>query len=206
MGKGQLLPLFPLPVVLFPGAALALHIFEERYRLLVGEAARDHSEFGVLLVQDGKVATVGCTATVERTVRRYDDGRFDVETLGRRRFRTLSLDQAKAYLQAEVEFFDDEETAAVSMEQRKGVVDLGQRIAEMLRSSLPDLSTEARPSFVIAQHLPLDLTVKQELLAKRSERERIAALTQHLEELAQRLETVRKSQRVAGTNGQAGRR
>jgi len=206
MGKEQLLPLFPLPVVLFPEATLPLHIFEERYRLMVGEAARDHSEFGVVLVQDGKLSNAGCTATVERTVRQYDDGRFDVETQGRRRFRTLSLDQTKPYLQGAVEFFDDEEkTAAPEAAQLARVVRLAQRIAGTLRSSVPDLSTPARPSFVIAHHLPLDLAVKQELLIKRSERERIAALAQHLEELSRRLETIERTQQVARTNGQAGR-
>lgn len=205
MGEGRLLPLFPLPVVLFPGAALPLHIFEERYRLMIGEAVRDSSEFGVLLVEDGKLTTVGCTATVKRVVREYDEGEFDIATEGQRRYRTLSLDQTKPYLQAWVEFFDDEEAPPPESEQRKHVLDLSERITKALRSpSLPDLSSTALPSFVIAHTLPLDLAFKQQLLAKRTERERIEALAEHLEALLERVQKIQKTQQTARTNGHAG--
>jgi ATP-dependent Lon protease len=205
MGDGALLPLFPLPVVLLPGAALPLHIFEERYRLMVGEAARDHSEFGVILVQDGKLSTAGCTAVVESVVKQYDDGRFDVATTGRRRYQTLSLDQTKAYLQARVEFFEDEDASPPDAARLKRVVRLGRRVVRMLRSSWPDLAKTTQPSFVIANHLPLDFAFKQQLLVQRSENERLEALADHLGDLSQRLETIQRTQQVARTNGQAGR-
>jgi ATP-dependent Lon protease len=204
MGDDPLLPLFPLPLVLFPGAPLPLHIFEERYRLMVGEAARDHSEFGVLLIDDGKLSTAGCTATVDSVVKRYQDGRFDVTTTGRRRYRTLSLNQTKPYLQASVEFFDDQEASAPDPKQLEPVVQLGRRISKILQSSWPDLEGQGQPSFVIANHLPLDLEFKQQLLVKRSENQRLKALVDHLDELAQRLAMIRETQRVARTNGQAG--
>lgn len=204
MGEGPLLPLFPLPVVLFPGAPLPLHIFEERYRLMVGQAARDHSEFGVLLVHDGKLSAIGCTATVERVVRQYEDGRFDVETVGGRRFRTLTLDQTQSYFQAQVEFFDDQAAAPLDGNRLKQVTRLSRKIAAALKVSLPDVSQQPRPSFQIAQHLPLELAFKQDLLERRSENERLEALASHLEKLSQRLDTIRRTQRVAGANGQAG--
>ena len=77
------LPLFPLEVVLFPGTQLPLHIFEERYRLMIGDAVDRHSEFGVILQSGGKLASIGCAVIVERVTHRYDDGRFDVEARGR---------------------------------------------------------------------------------------------------------------------------
>ena len=204
MGDGPLLPLFPLPVVLFPGAPLPLHIFEERYRLMVGEAARDHTEFGVLLIDDGKLSTAGCTAIVESVVKRYQDGRFDVTTTGRRRYRTLSLNQTKPYLRASVEFFDDQDDSPHDPVQLERVARLGRRVCEILHSAWPDLEGETQPSFVIANHLPLDLDFKQQLLVKRSEKERLEALADTLDELAQRLARIRDTQRVARTNGQAG--
>ncbi|HTK94779.1 MAG TPA: LON peptidase substrate-binding domain-containing protein, partial [Terriglobales bacterium] len=74
-----LLPLFPLEVVLFPGIPLPLHIFEPRYKEMIGEALRDRTEFGVVRVdQQGAVANVGCTATILDVVKQYDDGRMDI--------------------------------------------------------------------------------------------------------------------------------
>jgi Lon protease-like protein len=204
MGDGLLLPLFPLPVVLFPRAPLPLHIFEERYRLMVGAAVRDHSEFGVVLIDDGKVSTAGCTAIVENVVKRYQDGRFDVTTTGRRRYRTLSLNQSKPYLQAAVEFFDDQDDSPPDAIQLERVARLGRRVCDILHSDWPDLEGETQPSFVIANHLPLDLDFKQQLLVKRSENERLEALADTIDELAQRLARIRDTQRVARTNGQAG--
>jgi Lon protease-like protein len=204
MGDALVLPLFPLPAVLFPGAPLPLHIFEERYRLMIGEAARDHSEFGVILADEDKLSAAGCTAVVESVVRKYEDGRFDVATTGRRRYRTLALDQTKAYLQASVEFFEDDDASPPDAAQLKQVARLGRRITQILKSSWPKLDGTPQPSFVIANHLPLDLAFKQRLLEQRSERERLSALAGHLEELSERLAAIQRTQRVAGTNGQAG--
>jgi hypothetical protein len=103
-----------------------------------------------------------------------------------------------------VEFFDDEDASPPEMEQLKLVARLGRRIARMLQLSWPDLDRSTRPSFVIADHMPLDLSFKQELLVKRREHERLAALADHLEELSQRLEVRQRTQRLAGANGQAG--
>jgi ATP-dependent Lon protease len=203
MGDDPLLPLFPLPVVLFPGAPLPLHIFEERYRLMVGEAVRDHTEFGVILADDGKLSSAGCTAIVDSVVKRYEDGPFDVATTGRRRYRTLSLNQTKSYLQASVEFFDDKDGSPPDSAQLRRTVLKGRRIAEMLHASWPDLGGVAQPSFLIANHLPLELDFKQQLLVKLSENERLEALADQLDELARRLMRIRETQRVAGTNGQS---
>ena len=205
MGEEQLLPLFPLPVVLFPGATIPLHIFEDRYRLMVGQAAREHSEFGILLAHEGELDSIGCTAAVQKITREYDDGRFDVRVEGRRRYQVLSLDQSKPYLQARVEFFDDEDSAAPVAEQVRLVERLSREIAAMLRTSLPDFAASMRTSFVVAHQLPLDPAFKQQLLVKRSENQRLEALAAHLKELTNRLDTIRRTQKVARTNGQTGR-
>ena len=82
----QLLPLFPLQVVLFPHSLLPLHIFEDRYKLLIRECVTEKTEFGINLVQDGTLADVGCTAVVTTIVRRYDDGKMDIVVQGRQRY------------------------------------------------------------------------------------------------------------------------
>src|SRR5262249_19480674 len=108
MQNGLLLPLFPLQVVLFPGAALPLHIFEDRYKEMIGEALRDKSEFGILLASSNGLASVGCTATIDRVLHEFPDGRLDILTRGRRRFELLLVNEERNFLRGSVEFFDDE--------------------------------------------------------------------------------------------------
>src|ERR1022692_4592121 len=118
-----LLPLFPLQVVLFPGAELPLHIFEDRYKEMIGEAVRDRTEFGVVMASEKGMVSTGCTATVERVLKQYPDGRMDILTLGRRRFEILLLNSELAFLRGSVEFFDDEMGEPASPENRKRALD-----------------------------------------------------------------------------------
>jgi Lon protease-like protein len=142
MAAESLLPLFALPVVLFPGAKLPLHIFEQRYRMMVGRAAETKSEFGVILMQDGKLAEAGCTAVVQQITQHYGDGRFDVETIGRRRFRVLGLDETLPYTQAQVEYFEDE---AAEVPDKTEIEKLN-RLAQQIASDISTPITSADPS------------------------------------------------------------
>src|SRR5579871_2504579 len=108
--SSRLLPLFPLHVVVFPRTHLPLHIFEERYKEMIGEAIRENSEFGVVLARDEGIVNIGCTVIVERVLKNYPDGKMDILTAGRRRFEVMMLNEEKDVLRGEVQFFDDEET------------------------------------------------------------------------------------------------
>ena len=96
--QDELLPLFPLQVVLFPRTALPLHIFEERYKEMIGDVLRGHTEFGVVLAGEKGIVNTGCTATVEKVLKNYPDGRMDLLTVGRRRFEIILLNDEKPYL------------------------------------------------------------------------------------------------------------
>src|SRR5258708_39762236 len=85
------LPLFPLNIVLLPGAELPLHIFESRYRAMVKSCLEEKSEFGMVLSLDKGVARVGCTAEILNVAKRYGDGRMDILTVGRAPFRVVEL-------------------------------------------------------------------------------------------------------------------
>jgi uncharacterized protein len=118
----DMLPLFPLSTVLFPGMRLPLHIFEERYRLLAAQL-RDQPEprqFGVIAIRKGREAgtdsitalhEIGCVTGVRQIVERAD-GRFDLGTVGTQRFRLLRVDDSRPYFQGEVELLEDAETPA----------------------------------------------------------------------------------------------
>lgn len=202
MASELLLPLFPLEVVLLPGTALPLHIFEERYKLMIGEAIEQQSEFGVVLAKENSLSNAGCTAVVEKVVRRYPDGRLDILTEGRRRFEVLFLDEQMPYLRAGVHFFEDEDQGAPP---RESVV----RLAGLLEKAVGFLAVPAGESppqqisnsFQIAGLLPVDVELKQRLLCLRSEPERVAVLIEYLQKLLPRLERARRAERSARGNG-----
>src|ERR1700722_5331060 len=121
--QDELLPLFPLQVVLFPRTSLPLHIFEERYKQMVDEVVRGKAEFGVVLAGEKGIVNTGCTASIEKIIKKYPDGRMDLLTVGRRRFEIILLNDEKPYLRGAVEFFDDEATDPIQPEVRKRVID-----------------------------------------------------------------------------------
>src|SRR6202050_561461 len=127
----ELLPLFPLQVVLFPRTALPLHIFEERYKQMIEEVLRVKSEFGVVLAGEKGIVNMGCTATVEKVLKKYPDGRMDLLTLGRRRFEIIMLNNEKAYLRGAVEFFDDEESEPIPPEVRSRVMEAYNEVRDL---------------------------------------------------------------------------
>jgi Lon protease-like protein len=114
----EMLPLFPLSAVLFPGMRLPLHIFEERYRVLATDllATPEPRRFGVIAIRNGRevgangataLHEVGCVAAVRQVVP-HPDGRFDLATVGTDRFRLIGLDRSRPYLMGEIEPLFDE--------------------------------------------------------------------------------------------------
>ena len=109
------LPLFPLNnVVLFPGMKLPLHIFEERYKEMIGRCSETDSPFGVLLIKEGQEVgetaepfTVGATARIAE-VQRLDDGRMNILTQGEQRFRVVEIIQEIPYLVGLVQLLEEE--------------------------------------------------------------------------------------------------
>jgi Lon protease-like protein len=204
--ESLLLPLFPLELVLFPGQSMALHIFEERYKEMIGECLKGSTEFGVIQAKDDAIVNIGCTATVAEVTRRYDDGRMDIEVAGSRRFELLFLDQERSFLRAAVQFFDDEDPGARLVDGRRAL-DLHGEVLELLFNDADErrknqVNPEAKPlSFLMMGPLPVDNDFKQSLLAMRSEAERMERVTDCLEKLLSHLRLVSKVRARAGTNG-----
>ena len=205
----QLVPLFPLPLVLLPAMPLPLHIFEDRYKQMMGdiiaasETGIGKSEFGVVLAKDEGIINIGCTANVQKVMRRYEDGRLDLLALGQRRFRILGINEEKSYLQAEVEFFEDVDLTEVSP-------DLKQRASTAYRKLLAlegvgqekDSGSSSRLSFQIAYLLD-DVEKRQTVLALRSEVERLEFLVRAVPDYVIQQERIALAKRVAPLNGHA---
>ena len=197
-----LLPLFPLEVVLFPGRELPLHIFEERYREMIGEARRDGSEFGIVMASEKGLRSTGCTAAIERVLREYPDGRLDILTVGKRRFEILLVNEERSFLRGAVEFFDDEEDIPSPVNLREQAI-AGYNALRTLNDDPPlDAASlaDARLSFRLAQVVP-ELTFRQTILSLRRESERIARLAEFLPAFAASQLRVHNIKSVAPRNG-----
>ena len=204
MGPDRI-PLFPLNVVLLPGATLPLHIFEPRYRKMVRRCCDEKCEFGVLLALPKGIVRVGCTAEVIEVVKRYNDGRMDIITIGRAPFRITELVNSDAYandelLEGDVDFLDDREHRTDSRTEKELL-----RLYEVCHTLLFDdyprnLQNEAPEylSFMVASALPLDLMWKQQVLELRSEGDRQERLVGYLREWAPHLQKQEKSRARAG--------
>jgi Lon protease-like protein len=201
---GQLIPLFPLSVVLLPGMPLPLHIFEERYKEMMGDVIPD-GEFGVVLAKDGGIVNVGCTAVVSAVVQRYSDGRLDLVASGQRRFLIHSLDEEKSYLRAEVQFFDDEDVKEASADLKKRAGVAFRKLMKIERPNAtvePTLENVGRMSFQIAQFIG-DLDKRQTVLSLRSEIERLEFLVRIVPGYLVQREQTELAKRVGPLNGHA---
>jgi Lon protease-like protein len=199
------LPLFPLQVVLLPHAALPLHIFEERYKVMIQRCIRESSEFGVVLVREQSFATVGCASGITSVMKTYDDGRMDILVEGRERFRVVEVHTAEApYGIADVEFFTDDEPIADPSLVRD-TVDLYNDVVRIVYGGkVRELDPEAvmpGVSFIMAQKAGLDIEQRQTVLELRSERDRLEMLRGYLVEVMPRLKKFEEVDRIVRCDG-----
>lgn len=195
-----LLPLFPLQVVLLPGGDLPLHIFEERYKEMIGEVIRERREFGVVLAGEKGIVNTGCTATVDKVLRQYPDGRLDILTRGRRRFEIVTLNDERAFLRGEVQFFDDEDFGPASPEIQQRAMDGFNRLRALTSDAPIGETGNPQLSFRMAQAVT-DMAFRQAILATRSEAERLRQIADFLPDYLERRRRIEHVKEVAPCNG-----
>jgi ATP-dependent Lon protease len=197
------IPLFPLNVVLLPGADLPLHIFEPRYRAMVKQCLAEKSEFGVLLALPKGVARVGCTAEIIEVVKRYNDGRMDILTVGREPFRVVELYDQNPLAEGDVDYLEDCEMGKNPSLQRQ-LIELYETCHTLIFEDYPKNAEGEREtplSFIVAATLPMDLLWKQQILELRSEMDRQERLVGYLREWAPHLQNAGVMRERAGGNG-----
>jgi len=201
------LPLFPLQVVLLPDAELPLHIFEDRYKEMIAEVLRDKVEFGVVLANERGIVNTGCTATIERVLREYPDGRLDILTLGRRRFEIERVNEERAFLRGEVDYFDDDDVETLPEDESRARAIAGYNELRSLTAESPLPSSETfdqQLSFRLARPIQ-DLGLRQALLTARSEAERLRQLAEFLPAFLIRQRRIERVKQVAPRNGHGGK-
>jgi Lon protease-like protein len=216
------LPLFPLPVVLFPGVPMPLHIFEPRYRRMLEDIQLRDQLFGLSYFDasaaDSAVPPVGhmgCVAEVTE-VQPMPDGRSNVLTVGLIRYRVEAyIEHGDPYLVGAVTFFEDEEEdEEVLARGAQEVSSLFQRIALAVRiinderaalPEIPDVDPE-QLSFLVAAAMEIDTDVKLEMLEMRSTSERLKRLRDLLARALPNYEERARMHRIAKSNGHAGKK
>ncbi len=201
----QLLPLFPLQAVLFPQAVLPLHIFEERYKLLINGCLDSDQEFGINLVTEAGLAKVGCTAVVVKLSTRYADGRMDILVEGRRRYMLMDMvPSSTLYSLGKVSMLSlknevvDSALALETVRLHNQLVDLVYH-DEAYRLEYDD--TNPLFSFKVAQKAGMELARRQVLLELDSENERLKLLHDYFVDVIPKLERLGEVERIIKSDG-----
>jgi Lon protease-like protein len=195
-------PLFPLGLVLIPHELVPLHIFEERYKLMIGECLDQDSEFGIVWLSDDGLKEIGCAARVSKVIERFDDGRLNVLVEGTKPFRLLRRIDDLPYPAGDIEPLEDgvqasEDTDAIAA-ARKRYADLVAEVTD--ERPEPDTLAEL-DAYGMAATLDVALDAKQMLLELRSERERLEQLEALFSEALGRIRHAERAAERAQGNG-----
>ena len=194
-------PLFLLGLVLLPGELVPLHIFEERYKVMIGECLEQEAEFGIIWLSDDGLRDVGCAARITRVLERFDDGRLNILVEGTRPFRLARRIEDLPYPAGDIEPLADDDG------------DADEEALERARSRYADLVeevTESRPepellaqlgAYGMAATLEVAPDAKQALLELRSESERLDQLEALFAEALQRIKIAERAAEQASGNG-----
>ncbi|MGB9740064.1 LON peptidase substrate-binding domain-containing protein [Chloroflexus sp.] len=178
----QTLPLFPLGTLLFPGSLLSLHIFEERYRLMIGRCLATQQPFGIVLLRRGHEVIegrrmaiapepydVGTVAVIQEHLR-LEDGRYLLQVIGQQRFRIVQIVEQTPYLVAQVKLLSDHvdgQTIAAANELRTTYQRYWERVATITGAEIDVEPLPLEPvklSYLLADRLQIDPVQKQRWL------------------------------------------
>jgi Lon protease-like protein len=194
-------PLFPLGLVILPTELVPLHIFEERYKLMIGECLDGETEFGIVWLAEDGLREVGCSATVEQVLERMPDGRMNILVRGERPFQLVRRIEDMPYPAGDVEFLGDDEDEPdeeLAAEARETYADLVEHVTDE-RPTIERLSELS--AYGMAATIELSPEPKQALLEERSEDARLRVVSQLFELALQRLEKAEEAQETARSNG-----
>ena len=202
MSDTYTIPIFPLELVLYPNEQLPLHIFEDRYRKMISDCLDEEAPFGVVLMNEGKLAEVGCTAHIEQVVTTYTDGRMDIIVYGIQRFRVAQMFEQQAYMTADVEHVKEPDEP-IKVDMRERVITQHMRLLELAGRKVRPTTYQNLEgiSYFIAHNAGLKTEQKQEVLELISENERIHYLAEHLEMLIPRVEEFEGVRKKVQSNG-----
>jgi Lon protease-like protein len=198
---GLELPIFELPLVLLPGEKVPLHIFEDRYKRMVGTALEQEEPFGIVLRDDDGARSIGCTARIDE-VEQLDDGRMNIVVSGEAPFKVLDRFESPEYPTGEVELIPDDEVPPLDEESASAAREAFADLAERATGERPDPDElDTASAYAIAARIELPAETKQSLLEMRDEDERMALLANALGAVGKALERAEEAAERASSNG-----
>ena len=201
-----MIPIFPLGIVIFPDQPVPLHIFEERYKLMIQRCLDRQHGFGIIYYDGNSLARCGCTAVVKEVINTYDDGRMDILTIGQDRFVIKEIDESEPYLQATVEYFDDgieEPTDRLNQLARQATLLIEEYHLLTRADDRSPVEHDARQlSFLISSNEGFTTTEKQKFLEMTSTAVRLEKSLAALQKVIERLKISASIRKIVGGNGQ----
>ncbi len=201
------IPIFPLGIVLLPGMRIPLHIFEERYREMVDFCLENHTPFGIVYYNGSNFRSTGCSASIQKLIKRYDDGRKDILIEGGKRFSLESIDDSGLFLQAEIKYFDDcgsDDLHREALRLQKEAVELFVHLADLNNKTLDrEILEHMDPvdfSFMLSSSDLFTVEERQESLESSSTANRIQNLITSAKRSIQRSEAHQKLLEILGDN------
>jgi Lon protease-like protein len=194
-------PLFPLGIVALPTEYVPLHIFEERYKTMIGACLEQEREFGIVWLADDELKTVGCAVAIDRVLERMDDGRLNILCRGTTPFRLVERQDDLPYPAGTVELLEDRDEPAdpeVADRARASYVELVAAATD--RTLEPDEVSEMT-AYRMAATVDFGLEAKQGLLDLRSENARLRLVTRLFRAAMRRLDFVERAEARARSNG-----
>lgn len=182
----NIVPIFPLPAVVFPGEPLTLHIFEERFKTMIADclAGDPVRPFGVSNANSGNIQTRGCLVRIEEVVRRYDDGRLDLITRGARRYDFIAIIEEAPYPKARVTFVK-EQREEIDPVLRDHAFTLYMKLIELAKGQphVEQPYEREKISYMIAHNSGMGLDERQKLLELEKENERLQFLVHYYQQI-----------------------
>ncbi len=199
---GLELPIFELPLVLLPGEQVPLHIFEERYKRMVGTSLEAGEPFGIVLRDDDGARSIGCTARIDDVTERFEDGRLNILVRGEAPFRVLDRFESPEYPTGEVELIPDEDVPPIDEDAAAAARESFADLAERATGQRPEPEElEGAGAYALAARIELPPETKQQLLEMRDEDERMALLANALGAVGKALERAEEAAERASGNG-----
>jgi Lon protease-like protein len=194
-------PLFPLGVVALPHELVPLHIFEPRYRTMIGECLETGGEFGIVWAGDEGLRPVGCAMEIAEVLERMEDGRMNILTRGTRPFRIVDERDDLPYPAGTVEFLEDKDEAADPATARSAREAYGELVEQATDRTLDPEELDAMSAYEMAATVDFGLEAKQGLLDLRSENARMRLVARLFRAAIKRLAFVERAQERARSNG-----